>query len=254
MPPTTDMMLHRALRRACGRRTSAVVGECEAGAAYRPSSWPRSLPACAVPPVFVRAYTSTSLPVTSPGHNLPPLPTLLLPVDSVPASRPIPLAELGSHSARLFELTFLGTASGRPTLARNVSSLALRIGTSKNKKLFLFDAGDGTQLRLLAARHLSLAHLSLLFVTHMHGDHVSGLPNIVTAACTHLSDEPLHIFGPQGVAQFVKQSLSATHTWLNRPIIFHELLKNNVRAASLTPQADVLYHQNPDYSQLNMQM
>jgi ribonuclease Z len=164
------------------------------------------------------------------------LPTLLLPVPSSsstngPSSRPLSVAEQSSYSrvTPSFELTFLGTCSGRPTPARNVSSIALRTG-AKDKKLMLFDCGDGTQLRLLKARHLSLDQLAMVFVTHMHGDHVFGLSNLIAAACNRSLEAPLHIFGPQGIAQFVKTNMSATHTWLERPLVFHELLKNNVRA------------------------
>lgn len=208
-----------------------------------------------------------------------------------------------STRSRLFELTFLGTASGRASLSRNVSSVALRMG--RTARLSLFDCGEGTTRQLQRCSHLQLGALQHIFITHMHGDHVLGLVSVLAAMdkikrpSAALAARPLHIFGPLGIAAFVKTNLAATHTWISRPLLFHELLRNDTRAvswrlatpircrcdlkpyacvrpshstrvvlpslfalcdfspavqASLPSLPDVVYHQNPDVTQLSMQM
>lgn len=63
-------------------------------------------------------------------------------------------------------LTFLGTAAGRPCATRNVSSLVLKL----DSRLWMVDAGEGTQHRLLDARcKLAMSKIARIFVTHMHG-------------------------------------------------------------------------------------
>jgi ribonuclease Z len=145
-------------------------------------------------------------------------------------------------------VTFLGTASGRPTRTRNVSSTAVWIrnndaasGTketaTRREKVLMFDCGDGTLLQSLHVPHLrNLMYLEVICLTHMHGDHAFGLPTVIASACNHSSDfapkTPLHVFGPQGVSAYVKGALAQTKTWMDRPIVYHEVLKSNVKTVS----------------------
>ncbi len=173
-----------------------------------------------------------------------------------------------STRTRLFELTFLGTASAVPTIARNVTSLALRIG--RMQRLVVFDCGEGTVRQLARCSHLQLSALSAVFITHLHGDHVFGLCPLLTQVAGTKSRETalpnplqadtlhktLHVFGPLGTAAFVKSTLLATSAWIRRPILFHELVKHDTRVADLLPTAekDIVYHQNQDYRTKSMQM
>lgn len=102
-------------------------------------------------------------------------------------------------------LTFLGTAAGMPTTERNVSALALAIDDSR--RWYLIDCGEGTQHRLLSCRY-TLMHLQAIFITHIHGDHIFGLPGLLTSASMQGRSEPLVICGPDGVERFVRQALA----------------------------------------------
>ena len=72
-------------------------------------------------------------------------------------------------------ITFLGTSSGVPTLTRNVSSLALKL--SQSAEVFLFDCGEGTQHQLMKS-NIKSSQIKKIFITHMHGDHIYGLPGL----------------------------------------------------------------------------
>ena len=73
------------------------------------------------------------------------------------------------------QVTFLGTSSGVPTRGRNVSSVAVRL--PQRAELWLFDCGEGTQHQFLRS-DLRVSQLRRIFITHMHGDHIFGLPGL----------------------------------------------------------------------------
>ena len=76
------------------------------------------------------------------------------------------------------KITFLGTGAGSPSLTRNVSSLGLQ--WPQRAALWLFDAGEGTQQQVLRSP-LKLSQLEQIWVTHLHGDHVFGLPGLLAS-------------------------------------------------------------------------
>ena len=73
-------------------------------------------------------------------------------------------------------ITFLGTSSGVPSLTRNVSSLALKL--SQSSEVWLFDCGEGTQHQIMKS-NIKSSQIKKIFITHMHGDHIYGLPGLL---------------------------------------------------------------------------
>ncbi len=72
------------------------------------------------------------------------------------------------------QIEFLGTGAGAPGKFRNVSSLALRLLEERNS-IWLFDAGEGTQHQILRTT-IKPRKIDKIFITHLHGDHIFGLP------------------------------------------------------------------------------
>ncbi|MFB6295823.1 MAG: ribonuclease Z [Halobacteriales archaeon] len=70
-------------------------------------------------------------------------------------------------------VTFLGTAGAVPTTERNPSGLLI----NREGDRLLFDAGEGTQRQMM--RYGTGFSLSDVFLTHLHGDHVYGLPGLL---------------------------------------------------------------------------
>ena len=114
------------------------------------------------------------------------------------------------------KLTFLGTGAGTPSLSRNVSSLGL--SWVQRGSLWLFDAGEGTQQQILRSP-LRLSQLEQIYVTHLHGDHVFGLPGLL-ASRSLIKDilTPVTLFGPPGLEEWLRVTLRLTGTGVRYPL------------------------------------
>jgi len=109
------------------------------------------------------------------------------------------------------ELQFLGTGAGMPSSRRNVTSIALRF-TDRKSAFWMFDCGEGTQHQLLRSP-LKLSKLEKVFITHLHGDHLYGLPGLLNTRSNQGAVTPLEIYGPKGLKTFLDTvfRLSGTH-------------------------------------------
>ncbi len=96
----------------------------------------------------------------------------------------------------------------------------------------MFDCGEGTQRQMLAAR-LGLNKKMKLYVTHMHGDHVLGIPGLIQTMSLLGRTEKLEIFGPEGVRDFIES--------FNRTVPYNlafELEINEVRDGIVDKEAE----------------
>jgi ribonuclease Z len=116
------------------------------------------------------------------------------------------------------KLIFLGTSSGRPTPRRNVSSIAL----ARESEWLLFDCGEGAQIQLLRTS-LRLSRLRYVFITHLHGDHVLGLPGLLGTINLSRHDQSVGVFGPPGVSRYVRDVSRATHFHPSFPLQITEV-------------------------------
>ncbi|MGB3404307.1 MAG: ribonuclease Z [Microcoleaceae cyanobacterium] len=113
------------------------------------------------------------------------------------------------------QITFLGTSSGVPTRARNVSSIALRL--PQRAELWLFDCGEGTQHQFLRSE-LKVSQLSRIFVTHMHGDHIFGLPGLLASCGLAGNVKRVDLYGPSGLEDYLKACSNQSHTHFSYPL------------------------------------
>ena len=119
------------------------------------------------------------------------------------------------------QLEFLGTGAGSPSKQRNVSSLALKLLEERNA-VWLFDVGEATQHQIL---HTTIRprKIEKIFITHLHGDHIFGLPGLLSSRSFPGGDEPLTIYGPVGIKTFVETALQISETRLSYPIEYVEI-------------------------------
>ncbi|WP_161877933.1 ribonuclease Z [Alkalibacterium sp. MB6] len=118
------------------------------------------------------------------------------------------------------ELLFLGTGSGVPAKHRNVSSMVLKLLDERNS-LWLFDCGEATQHQILNTT-VKPRKIEKIFITHMHGDHIFGLPGLLSSRAFQGGDSPVTIYGPVGIKQYVLTSLKLSHSHIKYPIHFKE--------------------------------
>lgn len=121
------------------------------------------------------------------------------------------------------ELEFLGTGAGSPAKFRNVTSIALKLLDESNE-IWLFDVGEGTQHQILKTT-IRPRKVDRIFITHLHGDHLFGLPGFLSSRSFQGGDQmgPLTIYGPKGVKEFVQTSLRISQSKLSYPINYVEL-------------------------------
>lgn len=119
------------------------------------------------------------------------------------------------------ELEFLGTGAGLPAKHRNVTSIALRLLAERNA-IWLFDCGEGTQMQILHTT-IKPRKIEKIFISHLHGDHIFGLPGLITSRSNQAGDKPLEIYGPKGIEDFIRTSLKISKTHLNYPLKFIEI-------------------------------
>lgn len=120
------------------------------------------------------------------------------------------------------QIQFLGTGAGQPSKARNVSSLALKLLDEINQ-VWLFDCGEGTQNQILETT-IRPRKVAKIFITHLHGDHIFGLPGFLSSRSFQSSEEQtdIDIYGPVGIRSFVLGSLRVSGSRLPYRIHFHE--------------------------------
>ncbi|TFD92214.1 ribonuclease Z [Jeotgalibacillus sp. R-1-5s-1] len=119
------------------------------------------------------------------------------------------------------QLHFLGTGAGVPAKERNVSSLAIK-QINKKGGIWLFDCGEATQHQIL---HTSIKprRIEKIFITHLHGDHIFGLPGLIGSRSFQGGTEPLSIYGPAGTKEYIETSLRISGTHLKYELFIHEI-------------------------------
>ena len=119
------------------------------------------------------------------------------------------------------QLEFLGTGAGSPSKQRNVTSVALKLLEELNE-IWLFDAGEATQHQIL---HTTIRprKVTKIFITHLHGDHIFGLPGFLSSRSFQGGNEPLTIYGPVGIKKFVMTALQVSESRLSYPLKFVEI-------------------------------
>jgi ribonuclease Z len=95
---------------------------------------------------------------------------------------------------------FLGTSASRPTVERNVSSLAI----VREGETLMFDCGEGTQRQMM--RWGVAFSLEDIFFTHLHADHILGVIGLIRTMALQGREERLTLWGPQGSSRILKRA------------------------------------------------
>lgn len=104
----------------------------------------------------------------------------------------------------MIEIIFLGTSSMQPTKNRNHSGFLLRY----DQENILFDCGEGIQRQMKIAG-LKPAKITRLLISHWHGDHVFGIPGLLSSMGADQFAKRLFIYGPEGSKKYFEHLLNS---------------------------------------------
>ncbi|MFW6018132.1 MAG: ribonuclease Z [Halapricum sp.] len=114
-------------------------------------------------------------------------------------------------------VTFLGTSGAVPTTERNPSAVLLR----REGERLLFDCGEGTQRQMM--RFSTGFDISHIFVSHLHGDHVLGIPGLLQTLDFNDRTDPIAIHAPAGTRSQLEQLIEATGERPTYPLRIHQV-------------------------------
>ncbi len=114
------------------------------------------------------------------------------------------------------EVYILGTSGMMPLPNRFLTSVLVR----REGELILFDCGEGTQVSLKKL-NLKWKKISRIFISHMHADHVTGLPGLLMLSSQVERTEPLHIYGPAKLEKYIEANRKILDMYINYDIIIH---------------------------------
>jgi len=117
----------------------------------------------------------------------------------------------------MLSLTFLGTSAARPTVERNVSSIAL----VREGETLLFDCGEGTQRQMM--RYGVSFALSEIFFTHFHADHFLGVIGLLRTFGLQGRQEPMALYGPPGARRVLTRAIELGYERTPFPIEITEV-------------------------------
>lgn len=115
-------------------------------------------------------------------------------------------------------LTILGYNSAIPTVKSAPTAQFLEM----EERCFLIDCGEGTQVQLRKAK-AKFSKINHIFISHLHGDHVFGLPGLISSFRLLGRETPLHVYGPKGIKEMMETIFRITETHQGFEVVFHEI-------------------------------
>jgi ribonuclease Z len=114
-------------------------------------------------------------------------------------------------------IRFLGTSASRPTVERNVTSIAV----IREGETLLFDCGEGTQRQMM--RYGTSFALRDIFFTHMHADHMLGVIGLFRTLSLQGREEPMTLWGPPGSKELLSRAIAIGSEKERFPIEYREI-------------------------------
>jgi len=112
-------------------------------------------------------------------------------------------------------VTFLGTSAAAPTKERGLPAVVVQ----REGELVLLDAGEGVQ-RGFIVMGLGLNRETTILITHLHGDHVAGLPGLLWTMVFAQRTRPLTIVAPAALREWLEATAKILHLGLTFPLTF----------------------------------
>jgi len=118
---------------------------------------------------------------------------------------------------------FLGTAGSVPTPKRSLPAILIQ----RKGEQIMFDCGEGVQRQMIRAK-AGFHRKMKVFITHMHGDHVLGLPGLLQTMALLDREKKLDVYGPPGTKRFLEDIRETVQFVLTFPVEVHETYEEGV--------------------------
>ena len=113
---------------------------------------------------------------------------------------------------------FLGTAGSVPTIKRSLPAILIQ----RKGEQIMFDCGEGVQRQMIKAK-TGFHRKMKVFITHMHGDHVLGLPGLLQTMALLDRERRLDVYGPPGIKRFLEDIRETVQFVLTFPVEIYEI-------------------------------
>lgn len=114
-----------------------------------------------------------------------------------------------------FDIHILGTSSAIPAFNRFPSAQLVHI----NGSYLLIDCGEGTQIQLKKYK-LPAARIDYILISHLHGDHIFGLPGLLTSLSLLQRKKELTLLAPEGLKQILDTIFKYAEAKITYPLKF----------------------------------
>lgn len=118
---------------------------------------------------------------------------------------------------------FLGTAGSVPTLKRGLPAVLVQ----RKGEHIMFDCGEGVQRQMIIAK-TGVGRKMKIFISHMHGDHLMGIPGLLQTMSLLERERKLDIYGPPRIKRFLEAIMETVQFAITFPVEIHEMKKNGV--------------------------
>jgi ribonuclease Z len=115
-----------------------------------------------------------------------------------------------------FEVTILGNSSASPTINRHPSSQYINICEHH----LLVDCGEGTQMQLQRYK-IKKSKISHIFISHVHGDHILGLPGLLLSMNLMKHEQAVNVYGPKELFEILAIFFKHSETDFSFPLNYH---------------------------------
>ncbi len=117
-----------------------------------------------------------------------------------------------------FTVTILGSSSALPTSQRFPTSQVVKL----NEQLYLIDCGEGAQIQLRKFG-FKMGRINHIFISHLHGDHIYGLPGLISSLALYGKKGELHIYAHSDLPLMMEGMMKFMHEITDLKVTYHPL-------------------------------
>ncbi|MFZ1703006.1 MAG: ribonuclease Z [Saprospiraceae bacterium] len=154
---------------------------------------------------------------------------------------------------KTFKVTILGSLAAYPQKDKITSAQIVQY----DQNFILIDSGESCQTKI-SQWNIKAAKINTICISHLHGDHIFGLPGLLSSFQHHQRVRPLTIIGPKGIRRYVESIFEITKQKVEYEIDFLEytltkklkvysLPNLNIYAFPLEHRIDTLGYQFVEY-------